>query len=94
MGEVGIKETLELLEGLKVVGVTGAKVFEDKKINLEDLPKLVELGQNFSVLKDAVEGIKDVDDELKELDQQEIMQIVSKVFELVKAIKEANNDSN
>ena len=84
-----IKETLELLEGLKVIGETGAKIFADGKVNLADLPKLGELGKNFGVLKDAVVGVKDIKQEVTDLDQNEIMQIVGKVLEIVNAVKDS-----
>jgi len=82
-----IKETLELLDGLKVIAVTGADIFADGKINLADLPKLKNLATNFSTLKEAIAGIEDVDDEFKDLDVTEITSIISKVAEIVGAVK-------
>lgn len=88
----GIKETLELLDGLKVIGVTGSKVFADGKIKLDDLPKLLELGKKFEVIKEAVLGVDQIKDEVKDLDQEEIMQLVAKILELASAMKEASKE--
>jgi len=82
-----VKETLELLDGLKVLAVTGGDIFADGKINLADLPKLKTLATNYGTLKEAVVGIQDVDDELKDLDSEEIAQIIAKVAEIVAAVK-------
>lgn len=84
-----IKETLEVLDGLKVLAVTGKEVLADGKINLADLGKLSQLASDFGTLKDAIEGINDVDDELKDLDSSEAQQIVAKVFEIVTVLKNA-----
>lgn len=83
----GIKETLELLEGIKVLVQTGADVFADGKITLTDLPKLANIAKNFTTLKDAMVGINLVDDEIKDLDAAETQQIIAKVFEIVAAVK-------
>jgi len=87
-----IKESLELLDGVKIVAVTGAKVFADGKINFADLSKLTALAVNFNVLKDAIVGVGDVKDELKDLDSAEIQELALKALEIVNAVKNALND--
>lgn len=84
-----IKETLEVLEAVEAVALVGAKVFEDGKLTVSDFTKLVDLAKCFNVLKDAVEGIGGVDDELKDLDEAEVETLVKKIFEISRTIKQA-----
>lgn len=83
----GIKESLELLEGLKVLIVDGKKVLADGKIGLEDLPVAMELLGQLNTLTLAAQGVTDVPKELGDLSQEEITILVAKVFELVAAVK-------
>ena len=84
-----IKEILEIIVGLELIGVTGAKVMADGKVNTSDLGAVVELLTKFNVLIDAVKGAKDSLGEAKDLDQAELLQIGTKVYEVVKNIKAA-----
>jgi hypothetical protein len=83
----GIKESLEFLDGIKVVGVTVADILKDGKVNLADLPKLLPLLQNVSVLVEAAKGVKEIPAEAKDLSEAELIQLGAKVFEIVRAIK-------
>jgi hypothetical protein len=87
---VGINETLEVLDGLKEAGVMISKIAADKKIGLNDLQHIVEAAKKFDVFKNAITGADKVIVEAKDLDAMEASIIVAKVFEIVKAIKEAN----
>ena len=82
-----VKETLELLDGLKVIAEVGAEIFEDGKIKLDDLSKLTKLGDSFGVLSEAVKGLDAVDDEIKDLTITEITQLLAKVYEIVLVFK-------
>lgn len=84
----GLKESLELLEGVRIVVDAVDEVLEDGKVGLEDLPKLLPLLQDFQKLMDAVSGIREIPGELKDLDESEVLQLGGKVFEIVKAIKD------
>lgn len=85
----GIKESLELLEGVKVLGVSAKKVLADGKVNLADLPVLLGLISDFPVLTAAVQGADLVLPEVKDLSADEANQLVAKVLEVVNAIKTA-----
>jgi len=85
----GIKETLELLEGVKVLVLESKKVLSDGKVSLSDLPVLLGLLQKFSVLNAAVQGVEDVIAEAKDLSSDEANIVVSKVLEIVAAVKAA-----
>lgn len=84
----GIKETLELLDGLKLIAGTVDEVLEDGKINLADLPKLLPLLTQVKVLVESVKGIDGVIGEVKDLDESEIVLLGGKVWEIIKEIKD------
>ena len=86
---VDVKETLEFLNGIELVSVVGAKIVSDSKVNASDLAYLVDLIKGFDTLKIAVDGIKNIPAEIKDIDSAEAIMITSKVFEIVKAIKAA-----
>ena len=85
----GIKETLELLEGVKVLVLESKKVLSDGKVSFSDLPALLGLLQKFSVLSAAVQGASEVVAEAKDLSSDEANIVVSKVLEIVAAVKAA-----
>lgn len=84
-----VKEVKELLKGLEVVGVAGVKIAADGKVGLDDLTHLVELAKQIDVLTAAVQGVNEIDDEIKDLDQAEIIELVGAVYGLAKALKDA-----
>ena len=81
-----IKESKELLEGIEVLAVAGVSIAKDG-INISDLAHLVSLAKNFDKLKAAYEGIDLVDDELKELDEKELMELGLLTLNMIKNIK-------
>lgn len=87
--EKGIKELLELLEGVKTLALDGKKVMADGKVNLADLPVAMELLNQFDVLSAAVKGADQIPGEFKDLSIGEIEQIVAKVLEIAAALKAA-----
>jgi len=86
---VGVKESLELLEGVKVLGVAVKKIAADGKLNLSDLPLLFALLQDFGKLSAAVAGLEQIPAEVKDLSVEESNQLVAKVLEVVGAIRAA-----
>lgn len=87
--KVGVKEVSELLEGLEKLAKFGVKVLEDGVVNVKDIGALVALSKDLEVLVDAFEGLGSIDDELKDLDQEEIIMIVIKVFGIIKSVGKA-----
>ena len=88
--KVGIKETLEMLDGMGEASVTGKKVVVAVKKALvdgfgpEDLAILGELMAampDTSKLDAAVKGAGDIPEELKDLDKDETIQIIAKIYE-------------
>jgi len=86
-----VKQTLEVLEALQKVGELGAKVLADGKISISDIKYLGEIGEVVTALKVGIEGIELVDDEIKDISLIEAKEIVTKVIDIVKAIKDAKN---
>ena len=87
--QLGLKETMEALDALELVAGTVVKALEDGKVTVADLVHLAALAKELDTL---VAGVKDVDDalaELKDLDQTELLQVVVKVFGIVKSIAKA-----
>lgn len=82
---VGIKESKELLEGIELLAVSAKKIAKDG-VSLADLPEAIELLKKLDVLVAAVNGINQLDEELKDLDQAELIELGSKVFSLVKTL--------
>lgn len=85
---VDLKETLEALEAVKVLGVSGLKIAKDG-LGADDIAEVIALAQKADTI---IDGVKDADqalEELKEISQEEAMLLVAKVFEIIKALKEA-----
>jgi hypothetical protein len=87
MEKKGISETLELLEGLKIAAIAISKISKDKKVNAEDLPVLIELASEFEVLVKAFNNLSEIPEELKDLEEDEIIAIITKVYSIGKEVK-------
>lgn len=85
----GIKESLELLEGVKLLALDAKAVLKDGKINLADLPILLAAISQFGALTAAIQGVNLILPEVKDLDQDEVNQLAGKVLEIVAVIKAA-----
>jgi len=87
--ELGISEILEALTSIEKIAVAGAKVYSDGKISTSDLTVLVDLAKDSGAI---LEGFQDLDlakEQAKNLNEEEVIQIVVKVMSVVKAIKDA-----
>ena len=76
----GIKETMDVLETVKVSLVELKDALADGSIDLADLPKLWPV---IASAKDAVIGLSEVPVELMDLDQNEIKTVVGKIAEIL-----------
>ena len=83
-----IKETTELI---KAVGLVTAKALAISKDGLElsDVPKILELFKEYSVIEEGVKGLALVDDELKDLDADESARLAVELFTQYKLCKRA-----
>ena len=86
----GVKESLEVIAGVKVVGVNIAGALSDGKINLADAKYAVELAKSGDVIVAAVKGSDLVLKEAKDLDQQELIQLGMAAYDMVKSVVAAS----
>lgn len=87
--EKSIKETKEILEGLKLVGVAVGKTLADGKVDFSDAANVVELVKQSDALLAAVKGADDAIAELKDLSQEEVLELGAAAYGVVKAILDA-----
>jgi hypothetical protein len=82
----GIKETMELIDGLEValVGVIG--IAKDGFSLEQDLPKLLALAGEAQKLSDAVADVTKAKDELMDIDVEEAKQLVDRLYKMAGAI--------
>jgi hypothetical protein len=86
---LGIKESMELLEGLKVLGVGAKAIMKDGKLGADDIPAALELLNKFSVLVEAGKGAGEIMPELKDVSPDELKELGTKVLEILAAVKAA-----
>lgn len=86
--QLGIKESLELIAGIELAAVSGIEIAKDG-LGMDDIPKALELIKHSDVLIEAVKGIDQIDDEAKDLDDAELIQLGSKAYAMVKKIAAA-----
>lgn len=82
---MGIKESLEILAAIELLGVSGIEIAKDG-INADDISKALDLIKNSDVLVEGVKGINLVDEEIKDLEQEELIQLGLAAFGMIKKI--------
>lgn len=80
VGKKEIKETKELFAGLALVAKATKKIIADKKVNAEDIPHVIDLAKESPTLVAAVEGVSEVPAELKDLDKEELLELIMLVY--------------
>lgn len=78
-----IKETKELFEGLALVAKGAKDIAKDGKVDFSDLSIAVDLVKNSNVLVEAVKGVDQIPEELKDLSQEELLEIIMIVYKKV-----------
>jgi hypothetical protein len=86
--QLGIKESLEMIAGIELASVSVIEIGKDG-LGADDIPKGLELIQKSNVLIEAVKGFDMIDDEMKELDQAELIQLGAASYEMIKKIIKA-----
>jgi len=84
----GIAELLAILECAKHVSVCGAGISSDGKIGIADIKYVVELIKQYEDFSTMIKGFKETLPEAKDIDAAEATQLVAKIFEIVKAVKD------
>lgn len=86
---VGIKESMEMLDGVELLLVTAKKIFKDGEVNMDDLGPALEMLQEVKKVVSAVNGMNLIVKEAKDLDQAELVQLALKIQKIVSAVKSA-----
>lgn len=86
MDKKGIKESKELIEALALLAKAGKEIAADGKVSVSDLEHLVALGKDFNILLEGFKDLKELDDELKDIDEAEAIELLSLLFKKVKDI--------
>lgn len=98
MSKKGIKETKELIAGLAEGAVAGKKLtiavkkILENGIGIEDIAhinKLIEAAPDMDVINKAVEGADEALEEMKDLDQAEIIEVIGDLYAGAKRFNEA-----
>lgn len=89
MEQKGIQQIMELIAGLKALGLAGRAVMKDGKISVADLAVVPKLLEQQQVLVAAFMGLGELKDEVKNVSGDEAVQIVAALFAAAKEIKEA-----
>lgn len=85
--KLSLKETLEVLKGAAFVISKANAVMADGHIDFKDLKVALEVANDYQIILDAIEGFNVVDEELKDLDDAETLQVGLAVISLIKDIK-------
>ena len=83
-----LKESLELVAALQLLGVQGVKIAKGG-IGPDDLAHALELAKNSGDIVAGFKGLDQVDDELKDLDDQELVQLGLASWNAYKAVRAA-----
>jgi ABC-type proline/glycine betaine transport system permease subunit len=82
-----VKETVELIEGMgeaaKII-----KLIAKDGITAADLIHIQSIASALPIIKDAVEGLKEIPSELKDLDETEVLEIIAAIYGQAKKINE------
>ena len=78
--EKDIKEVKELFKALNVLATTAGLVMKDGKVDLADMQHVVGLAMAFNTLKDGFANLDQALEELKDLDVEEVVEIIRDAF--------------
>lgn len=84
-----IKETKELIEGLKQCAVIIKKIAGDKKINIADLAHIKDVADAMPAITAAVKDVEKMKEELKDLDQGEVLEIIGALYSAADELNKA-----
>lgn len=82
----GTKEIEEVIKALDLVAEFAAKLFADGKVDGNDFVHVVALLQKADVFVDAVKDVKVAGDELKDVDEQELIKLGLAGYALAKKV--------
>lgn len=83
-----LKESIEMVKGLRLITAGAKEVLKDGKVGLSDAGAAVAMFKEFQVLVDAIESMNLIPAELKDLDQEEALILVKDLFPLLQDMKD------
>ena len=86
-GSLDLKESLEMVKGIDTLLEGLEDALEDGKIDWKDSVTGLKLLNKFSVFSEAAKNANLIPDELKDLDEQEIVTFAKALYPLLKRIK-------
>ena len=86
---LGTEKIEKAAEALAHIVIAGKKISADKKVDLQDLPAAMELITKLPAIVEAFTALDEVVAEGKDLDIAEVVALIKKVDELVKAVEKA-----
>lgn len=89
MEKVEIKESLELIKSIEILGVAAKKILADGKVNFADAPVALELVKEIEPIIEGFKGLNKLGEEVKDLEQDELIQLGLAVFNAYKSVKNA-----
>ena len=87
--KVELKETLELIKSIEILGKATKKILADGKVNFQDAPVALELIKEIEPIIEGFKEVKDISVEAKDLDEQELITLGLALFNTYKSIKNA-----
>lgn len=87
----GVKESLEGLAALEIFAGAAGEVAADGRIGADDINVLFKLGKDFNVITEGIKDISKAKAELMDLDKEELVLIVSGLYDVFAAFKSAKS---
>lgn len=83
----GIKELSEVIDALEVLVLAGKEVLADGKVTIADAPVALKLAQELPKLFAAFEGASEIGEEVKDIDADEAVALVQKLYAVAQKVK-------
>ena len=81
-----VKNILEVIAALKLLAISGKEIAKDG-VNIDDLPKALELLKKYELIMGAIDDVELVVDEAKDMDTTEAVLVVTALMNAIKEIK-------
>ena len=89
MSHLGTEKIEAFKEAAKKLVIVGKKIAEDKKVDLADLPHVLAIIPEVPSLIEAVKGLSEAFNEVKDLDVAEVVALIGRFDAAIKEIEKA-----
>jgi hypothetical protein len=87
--KLGTEKIEKFKEAAKKLVIAGKKITADKKVDFTDIPHVMALIPEFPAIFEAIKGLSEAFNEVKDLDVSEVIALINKFDEAVKEIEAA-----